>query len=379
MNRKLPMTLLIPHGFEPNYTLGFARGLQAAGVEVLLAGADDDAARAAAAGIPHLNLRGAQNENRSRAAKLLGLLRYYARLLRLLLRHRGRTVHFCGLLDHRLIVLDGLFLTLALRLCAGKYLHTAHNTLPHGRAQQPLFRWIYRWVYRLPHTILAHSPGVADELHRDFGVARERIRVIPIGLNEEVPETDLSAATARQQLGLPATGPLLLFFGKIDTYKGLDLLAAAWAQVRSTDVHLVVAGWCPDPALARDLRARFAATPGADRVIWREGFVPNAEVSLLLRATDAVVLPYRHIYQSGVIFLCLRFGVPVIATRVGSMAEFIDAESGILTTPDDAPALAAALDALGAAPQRFDRARIRARAAAYRWPAQCARIRELYP
>jgi glycosyltransferase involved in cell wall biosynthesis len=373
------MTVLLPHGFEPNYPLGFARGLREVGVEVLMVGADDSAGRAEAAGIPHVNLRGAQTTDRSRLAKVRGLLGYYARLFRLLFQHRGQVVHFCGLLDQRLILLDGLLLTLVLRLCAGRYLHTAHNALPHGRRQSRLFCAIYRWIYRLPHTIIAHSPSVADELHRDFGVPRHRLRVISIGLNEEVPATDLSPAEARRQLGLPPSGPLALFFGKIEPYKGLDLLAAAWAQVRTPAAHLVIAGWCPDATLARDLRARFTASPGPARVHWREGFVPNAEVALLLRAADVVVLPYRHISQSGVIFLCLRFGVPIVATRVGSMADFIDAEAGVLSAPDDPAAFAAALDQVLTDPARFDRHRIATRAAAYRWEAQCALIRDLYP
>ncbi len=373
------MALLIPHGFESNYTLGFARGLHEGGVEVLLVGADDSAGRAEATGIRHLNLRGAQTTDRSRLTKLRGLLGYYLRLSRLLFQHRGQVIHFCGLLDQRLILLDGLLLTLLLRLCAGRYLHTAHNALPHGRRDSRLFRALYRWIYRLPHTIIAHSPGVADELHRDFGVARHRLRVISIGLNEEVPATDLSPAEARRQLGLPPTGPLALFFGKIEPYKGLDQLAAAWAEVRTPGAHLVIAGWCPDPILARDLRARFTVIPGQARVHWREGFVPNAEIALLLRAADTVVLPYRHISQSGVIFLCLRFGVPIVATRVGSMADFIDPEAGVLAPPDDPAALAAALDEVLTEPTRFDRHRIATRAAAYRWEAQCARIRDLYP
>jgi glycosyltransferase involved in cell wall biosynthesis len=372
------MTLLIPHGFEPNYPLGFARGLQSVGVPVRFVGADDSVDRAAAAGIAHVNARGAQTTGRSRLAKVQGLFRYYAHLFRLLVEHRGQVMHFCGLLDQRLILFDGLILTLALRLCAGRYLHTAHNALPHGRRHSRLFRVLYRWVYRLPHTIIAHSPAVAEELHRDFSVPRDRLRVIPIGLNEEVPETDLSPAEARRQLGLPLSGPLALFFGKIEPYKGLDLLAAAWARIQTPHARLIVAGWCPDPALARELRARFAALPSPDRVHWREGFVPNAEVSLLLRAADAVVLPYRHISQSGVIFLCLRAGVPVVATRVGSMADFIDADSGLLAEPDDPAALASALDQVLTHPSRFDRARIVARAARYRWPTQCARIRDLY-
>lgn len=372
------MNLLVPHGFEANYTLGFARGLAANGVDVCVVSDDDIAPRLEQAGIPHCNLRGSVDPRRAKAPKLANLARYYVRLLWMVWRRRGQPVHFTGILDRRMLLLDGFVLPLWFRLCSSSYIHTAHNALPHSREHSAWTRRVYRWVYRFPHHIVAHTAKVADQLHEEFGVPRERLSIISIGLNEEVPLVAVSRAEARRRLQLPDEGRLALFFGKIERYKGLDLLAAAWAQVRTPDARLAIVGTCPDRAYAQEVRQAFASFPESRPAEWRDRFVPNEEAALWLQAADVVVMPYRHIYQSGVVFLCLRFGVPIVATDVGSLADYIDAHSGIMAPKDNAPAFAAALDRFFAEPQRFDRADIAARAAKYRWDRQCAAITRLY-
>jgi glycosyltransferase involved in cell wall biosynthesis len=372
------MNLLVPHGFEANYVAGFARGLAAIGVDATVASDDDIAPRLAAAGIAHRNLRGSLDPKRSTREKAANILRYYFGLLRMIVEFRGGTIHFTGLLASRAILLDGVLLPLWLRLWAGRYVHTAHNALPHSREKSSLFRLVYRWAYRFPHTIIAHTERVAKQLELDFGVARNRIIVISIGLNEEVPTTALSAREARQHLGLPEQGPIALFFGKVEPYKGVDLLAEAWGSVRTPDSHLVIAGWCPDPPYAERVCSVIRVSSRASSMQWREGFVPNDEVALWLRACDVVVMPYRNIYQSGVVFLCLRFGVPIVATDVGSLSEYVDAASGIIAPPDDPAGLAAALDRFFSSRACYDRETIARQAMKYSWDRQCLRIKHLY-
>lgn len=370
-------TLLVPHGFEANYVVGFARGLAANGVRLLVVSDGDTAPLLEAAGIPHCNLRGSVDPKRPGWRKALNLARYYLRLAAIIFRFRRSTIHFCGLLGSRIILFDGLVLPVWLRLCAGRYVHTAHNALPHGREKQRLFQWAYRWIYRFPHALLAHTTQVADQLSKDFGVNPTRIEVISIGLNEEVPATTLSAEAARRELGLPATGPVALFFGKVEPYKGVDLLAEAWNLVRTPGAHLAIAGTCPDKGHAAHIRAILAGSTRPATVTWHDGFVPNERVAVWLRACDVVVMPYRHIYQSGVIFLCLRFGVPIVATNVGALAEYIGS-SGVIASSNDASGIAAALDRGFSALGQFDRGEIARQAEKYRWSHQCAAIKHLY-
>ncbi len=370
--------LIVPHDFETNYVVGFARGLAANGVTFTVISFDGLDKLLVAAGIPQLNLRGSLDPSRSFGRKTLNLAAYYVRLLWTVFRHRGGTLHFNGLLTSRIILFDALVLPLWFRLWAKTYIHTAHNLLPHSRENSALFRRAYAWIYRFPHQIVAHSDQVAQRLAAEFGVDPARITTISIGLNEEMPTTALSVTEARQRLKLPADVPVILFFGKVEPYKGVDLLAEAWGLTRTPRAHAVVAGWCPDEDYARTIRAAIARSPRSVTLEWREGFVPNDEVALWLRACEAVVMPYRNIYQSGVIFLCLRFGVPIIATRVGSLPQYIDADSGILTETNDPAGIAKALDEFLAAPAKFDRNAISHRAARYGWDRQCAAIKHLY-
>jgi glycosyltransferase involved in cell wall biosynthesis len=283
------------------------------------------------------------------------------------------------MLSSRIILFDGLLLPVWMRLWAGCYVHTAHNVLPHGRAEQRLFRTMYRWIYRFPHHIVAHTPRIAEELSRDFGVDPTRVSVISIGLNEEVPDTPLTREDARRQLGVPESAPLLVFFGKVEPYKGVDVLAEAWGRVQTPESRLVVAGWCPDEDYAKQVRTAMAQSPRASSMEWREGFVPNEQVAAWLKACDAVVMPYRSIYQSGVVFLCLRFGVPIVATRVGSLPEFIDDNSGVFADQNNPDGIAAAIDRFFARRGDFPREKIASRAQRYSWTNQCAAIKHLYP
>jgi glycosyltransferase involved in cell wall biosynthesis len=372
------MNLLVSHGFEANYTVGFARGLVASGIDLMVASDDDIAPRLTNARIAHLNLRGSLDPSRRTLEKALNIVRYYLRLLATIAKYRGGTIHFTGLLASRAILFDGLLLPVWLRLWAGRYVHTAHNALPHGRETSGLFRLTYRWIYRFPHAIIAHTEKVAAQLEEEFGVTRDRIIVISIGLNEEMPTTDLSMQAARVRLGLPERGPIALFFGKLEPYKGVDLLAEAWGAVRTPGAHLVIAGWCPDQPYAEQVRSAISRSPRASTIEWREGFVPNDQVALWLRACDVVVMPYRNIYQSGVVFLCLRFGVPIVATDVGSLSEYIDDASGIIVPPGDLEGFAAALDRFFASRDRYDRESIARQALKYSWDRQCLRVRHLY-
>jgi glycosyltransferase involved in cell wall biosynthesis len=133
----------------------------------------------------------------------------------------------------------------------------------------------------------------------------------------------------------------LLFFGLVRPYKGLDVLLRALAA-GPDDVALTVAGefW---GGLA-DTRALVAELGLADRVELRPGYVDAAEVPALFAAADALLLPYRSATASQNVDLARLHGLPVVASRVGTLATAVhDGVDGLLVPPDDPDALAAAL------------------------------------
>ncbi len=373
------MTLVVPNGFERNFTLGFVRGLAANGVDALVLSDDDTAPALDAADIAHVNVRGSVSENRPGWRKAVNLLRYYAALFARAWRHRGEVIHFTGMFQNGRVLFEGLALNLALRLAAGRYLYTVHNVLPHGREGSRFFRWVYRWIYRMPHRLLVHTRRAGQQLVEEFGVPPEKIQHTSIGLNEEMPVTALTPADARRQLGLEPDERVVLFFGKIDAYKGLDLLLDAFDQLNAPGPRLVIAGVFRAADYRETILRRIAALRRRDRVQLHEHFVPNDEAEVFFKAGDVLCLPYRQIYQSGLVFLGPRFGIPLVTTDVGSLRESVEEDGlGLVSRTNDAAGLTTALDEFFARPDRFRRATITAAVQRHRWETVCRELIPLY-
>jgi glycosyltransferase involved in cell wall biosynthesis len=131
---------------------------------------------------------------------------------------------------------------------------------------------------------------------------------------------------------------LLLFFGFIRRYKGLDLLFEAMHIIKQKDpetktLKLLVAGeFYEDQQYYDDLISRLGI---ADMLILNTNFIPDQEVKLYFCAADVVVQPYRHATQSGVIPLAYHFEKPMIVTRVGALPDYVPHnKSGLVTEPD---------------------------------------------
>ena len=144
---------------------------------------------------------------------------------------------------------------------------------------------------------------------------------------------------ARRRLGLPEQVPLVLFFGLIRKYKGLDLLLAALAQ--ATDIHAVIAGECYEPW--EDYQNIISANNLGDRVHLFTDFIPAEQVRFFFSAADLVVQPYRSATQSGISQIAYHFEKPMVVTNVGGLPEIVtDGVSGYVVAPEPG-AIAAAM------------------------------------
>jgi glycosyltransferase involved in cell wall biosynthesis len=299
-------------------------------------------------------------------------------LLFLLFRHRGATVHFTGIFRNELILWEGLVLNRCFRLLAGSYIYTVHNVLPHSRGHSRFFRWIYHRIYKVPNVLLVHTRRARQQLIEEFGVAENRIHLTSLGLNEEMPVTSITPLEARNRLGFDVEKQLILFFGKIDEYKGLDLLLAAFEGLAFPRTRLVIAGEYRDPAYRAQIHLQLERMSRREDVHIYERFVSNEEVELFFKACDVLCLPYRHIYQSGLVFLGPRFGIPMVTADVGSLREFVGDGLGLVSRVNDAAGIADALVAFLAAPDRFPRTAILNHAQKYRWTGVCQELAPLY-
>ena len=128
---------------------------------------------------------------------------------------------------------------------------------------------------------------------------------------------------ARTELGIPASERVMLFFGFIRKYKGLDLLLKAMGdeRIRSRNIKLMVAGEFYDKREAYD--QLIAEHNLSDQLYLYTDFIPNADVGKYFSASDLVVMPYRDATQSGITQICFHFDKPMVVTDVGGLAESI--------------------------------------------------------
>jgi len=224
---------------------------------------------------------------------------------------------------------------------------TAHNVNTGKRDGKDtrLNRFTLGIQYHLADHIFVHTEKMKSELISEFGVVSSCVTVIPFGINNAVPRTDLSPSEARRQLKILDNDKVLLFFGKIGPYKGLDYLVAAFQDnLARRDYRLIIVG-TPRAGSEQYWRSIQGTIRKDPRLFVRTEFIPDDEIEVYFKAADILVLPYRHIYQSGVLFLGYSFGLPVLAADVGSLKdEIIEGETGYVFKPDDSADLANAID-----------------------------------
>jgi glycosyltransferase involved in cell wall biosynthesis len=183
-----------------------------------------------------------------------------------------------------------------------------------------------------------------SQLVDDFEVADGKVSVIPLGINNTIPVSNLTTAEARRRLGIGADERVLLFFGRIAPYKGLEYLIAALAEITTANgnYRLIIAGSIMDCAEYWNQIQHKISTRGLrERIIERIEFIPDDETEVYFKAADVLILPYVHIFQSGVLVLAYSFGLPVIAADVGSLREdILEGSTGYVCRPQDPTDLA---------------------------------------
>jgi glycosyltransferase involved in cell wall biosynthesis len=336
-------------GGDKPYALGLAEALTKAGLHLDFIGSDELAVSTILdnARIRFLNLRGDQSPKANSIAKFIRVLCYYVRLVRYAAGGTPRIFHL--LWNNRFENFDRTFLLLYYRLLGKRILFTAHNVNVAQRDGKDCWmnRWTLRMQYQLLDHIFVHTDAMKTELCRDFVVPENKVSVIPFGINDTVPKTSLSRTEAKDRLGLKRSDKALLFFGNIAPYKGLEYLVAAFCEVtkESDDYRLIIAGrrkgsedyW-------RQIERAISADGVKERLIRRIEYIPDEQTELYFKAADVLMLPYIHVFQSGVLFLGYNFGLPVIASDVGSLKdEVILGKTGFMVKPKDPAELVGAI------------------------------------
>lgn len=230
--------------------------------------------------------------------------------------------------------------------------------------------------------ILANSIEERTQLVRLYGAAPDRIEIVPPGVQHAFfAPGDRSGA--RRALGLAAEAPLLLFVGRIQPLKGLDVAVGALAALDRDDARLVVVGGPSGPDGHRELarvRAAAEAADVAERITWIEP-QPHHLLSSWYRAADVVVVPSRSESFGLVALEAAACGTPVVAAAVGGLRTLVeDGRTGLLVSRRSPEAFAEAIARVLADPVAASAMSARAveRASRFTWSTAAARLRRVY-
>jgi len=248
---------------------------------------------------------------------------------------------------------------------------TAHYVLPPRPSRRQLSS--ARRAFGAMDAVVAHSEHGARRLREVVGLPGERVRVIHHAAFDYLTRLPEERPLPPELQG--AEEPVILFFGLLRPYKGIDTLLQAFRRVEGAE--LWIAG---NPRMEVEPLRRLAdAAPGRVRFLTR--FVEDAEIPAIMRRADLVVLPYRDVEHSGVLYSALAFGRPLVLSAVGGFPEVAEGGAARLVPPEDPSALAAALAELvgdEAARTELGTAAARAAAGAYSWDEAARRHLDLY-
>jgi len=346
---EIPVALLTG-GQDRPYAFGLAMSLVARNVRLDVIGSNevDSLELHTIPTLRFLNLRGNQRLQAGILEKLRRLVIYYLLILRYAATSEAKIFHI--LWNNKFEYFDRTLLLLYYKLLGRKVVFTAHNVNAGKRDENDslLNRLTLRIQYRLVDNIFVHTQKMKQELVDDFHVRDEKVTVLTHPINNGLPDTELTPALAKQRLGIEDGARTLLFFGRIRPYKGIEYLVSAFERLDPRrNYKLIIAG---EPKKGseqylREIQGAIADGVSAGRIISTLRFIPDEEAEVYLKAADVLVLPYKDIFQSGVLFLALTFGLPVIGADVGSFREdIIEGRTGSLFNPADPDDLAISIE-----------------------------------
>lgn len=295
-----------------------------------------------------LNLRGDQRSDADFISKTLRVLKYYVRLIQYSASAEPRIFHI--LWNNKFEYFDRTLLMLWYRALGKKIVLTLHNVngRKRDRNDSALNRWTLRIQYGLADHAFLHTEKMKQELIEDFAVPAKKVTVIPFGINNSVPDTLITGKQAREKLGIADEEKVILFFGNIAPYKGLDCLVKAFRSVTAVNrsYKLIIAGRpknCTE--YWEELQHEMSQDLADGRILLRNEYIPDEDTELYMKAADVLVLPYRYIYQSGVLFLGYSFGLPVLVSDVGSLRDdVVEGRTGYVFQPENPEELSRAID-----------------------------------
>ena len=242
-------------------------------------------------------------------------------------RLQGISVFHFHIFYTNILILFNLFLV---KLLFGKVVLTVHDVTSFADENESTI--ISKFIYNLTDIVLTHNAFSKNEIIKVTSISSSNIYIIPHGNYTPFISIQNDKNNSKEKLNLPKDKTILLFFGMIKKVKGLEILLEAFKKVVETnsDIVLLIAGkpWENDFAEYQKIIDRDNLSK---HIILHTKFIPHEDVEHYYCASDLVVLPYKKIYQSGVLMMTLSYERPAIVSNLPPLMEVIsDNENGFL-------------------------------------------------
>ena len=223
-----------------------------------------------------------------------------------------------------------LFNLLLVKFLFGKVVLTVHDVTSFADEKESTIT--AKFIYNLTDIVLTHNTFSKNEIIKVTSISSSNIYIIPHGNYTPFISIQNDKNNSKEKLNLPKDKTILLFFGMIKKVKGLEILLEAFKKVVDTnsDIVLLIAGkpWEND---FDEYQKMIDRNNLSKHIILHTKFIPHEDVEHYYCASDLVVLPYKKIYQSGVLMMTLSYERPAIVSNLPPLMEVIsDNENGFL-------------------------------------------------
>ena len=223
-----------------------------------------------------------------------------------------------------------LFNLLLVKLVKGKVVLTLHDVTSFADRNRSSF--IANLIYKLTDAVLTHNEFSKEEFIKLTSISKNDIHIVPHGNYTQFLNIRKDKTQSRAKLDLPQDKTILLFFGMIKKVKGLEVLLKSMRKIidKKPDVVLLIAGkpWENNFSIYQKI---IDENNLSENVILHTKFIDYDDVEHYYCSSDLVVLPYKKIYQSGVLMMTLSYERPALVSDLPPLIEVItDNENGFL-------------------------------------------------
>jgi glycosyltransferase involved in cell wall biosynthesis len=220
-----------------------------------------------------------------------------------------------------------------------KVILTVHEVYPHKHfLGGAIDRWMAKKLYNMADVLVVHTESLKRELEKLLPAAEDKIHVVPHGYFE-YPRSNRNKEDIKRELGIPLNKIVLLAFGSVRDYKGIDILLEALKGLEKNYMLLVAGESAGVSEKSPDYYKRFIEESGIqDRVLWINRYISEEDIPEIFAVSDAIVLPYRKTFhaQSGVLNLAIGYERPCVVSDVGGLGETVrEYNLGIVVEPEN--------------------------------------------